>query len=218
MDSFISDGVRINVEWFAASSPQDCDNSRRPAVLLLHGADGLTYARGYRTAAATLAASGISVAFVHYLDRTGDRRVTYARLRRDFPRWQTTVSDAVTWLGARFEVDPGRMGIVGISLGAALALAAAARDARVRAIVDYFGPWPEELAAVQPRLPPVLILHGERDPIVPVAHARAIEEACRRQGTPCEVTIYPDQGHGLTGLAQFDAAARTAAFLARHLG
>ena len=101
MQSFTSGGQQIAVEWFAASGSLTVgqgSSSARPAVLLLHGADGLTYADGYRLAARTIASSGYHVAFVHYLDRTGDQRVAYARLRQDFPHWRETIRDAVSWL------------------------------------------------------------------------------------------------------------------------
>ncbi|AWN51067.1 dienelactone hydrolase family protein [Methylobacterium sp. 17Sr1-1] len=215
MLSFASGETDIEVEWFGA--PDNGLSIAGPAVLLLHGADGLTFVDGYRFAARTIAASGYHVAFVHYLDRTGDRRVNYSRLRQDFPLWVGTVRDALSWLAQQPGVDAERLGIVGISLGAALALETAASDGRVRAIVDYFGPLPEDLAARRPRLPPTLILHGARDAIVPVSQAYSIERLLKEQGTPYEIQIYPDHGHGFTGVAQFDAAVRTARFLDRCL-
>jgi carboxymethylenebutenolidase len=220
MQSFTSGGHRIGAEWFAASRGSVTGRgtgTNGPAVLLLHGADGLSYAEGYHLAARTISASGYHVAFLHYLDRTGDRRVAYSRLRQDFPLWAATVRDAVSWLASQPSVDPNRLGIVGVSLGAALAFETAASDLRVKAIVDYFGPLPEGLAARQARLPPTLILHGASDPIVPVSQAHAIERLLKAQGTPCEIKIYPGQGHGLTGAAQFDSAARVASFLGLHL-
>lgn len=219
MQSFTSGGQRIEVEWFAASGGSAArGGTNGPAVLLLHGADGLTYAEGYRLAARTISASGYHVAFPHYLDRTHDRRVAYSRLRQDFPLWAAAVRDGVSWLASQPGVDAGKLGIVGVSLGAALAFEVAASDARVKAIVDYFGPLPEGLAARRPRLPPTLILHGASDPIVPVAQAHAIERLLKQQGTPYEIRIYPGQGHGLTGTAQFDSAAQVTTFLGRHLG
>ncbi|CAO4136674.1 dienelactone hydrolase family protein [Methylorubrum extorquens] len=220
MQSFTSGERRIEVEWFAASAgfaEGNGDRATRPALLLLHGADGLTYAEGYRFAARTFAASGYHVAFVHYLDRTGDRRVAYTRLRQDFPLWAETVRDAVAWLADQPGTDAQRLGIVGISLGAALAFTTAAAEPRVRAIVDYFGPLPDELARERPRLPPTLILHGSADVIVPVSHARALERLLQEQGVAHEVKIYEGQGHGLTGPAQLDAAAHVARFLGQHL-
>lgn len=220
MQSFTSGGRRIEVEWFAASGGSAGGNGNgtsRPAVLLLHGADGLTFAEGYRLAARTIAALGYHVAFVHYLDRTSDRRVAYTRLRQDFPLWAETVRDAVAWLADQPGIDAQRLGIVGISLGAALAFTTAMTEPRVRAIVDYFGPLPDELARERPRLPPTLILHGSADAIVPVSHARALERLLLEQGTAHEIKIYEGQGHGLTGPAQLDAAARVARFLGQHL-
>jgi dipeptidyl aminopeptidase/acylaminoacyl peptidase len=120
-------------------------------------------------------------------------------------------------LAAQPGVDPDRLAIVGISLGAALALETAEGDRRVKAVVDYFGPLPEGLAAKTPRLPPTLILHGAQDRIVPVSNAYALETLLKQTGTPHEIQVYPGQGHGLTGAAQFDSAARVAAFLGRHL-
>jgi carboxymethylenebutenolidase len=220
MQHFTSDGRQIAVEWFTALSGSG-EGARvgtaKPALLLLHGADGLIYAEGYRLAARTLAASGYHVAFVHYLDRTGDRRVAYSRLRQDFPLWAETVRDAVAWLADQPGTDAQRLGIVGISLGAALAFTVAATEPRVRAIIDYFGPLPDELARERPRLPPTLILHGSADAIVPVSHARALERLLQEQSVTHEIRIYEGQGHGLTGPAQLDAAARVARFLGQHL-
>lgn len=215
MHSFTSGGASIKVEWFEAAGGRG--GEARPALLLLHGADGLTFADGYRMGAKVVAASGYHVAFVHYLDRTGERRVSYSTLRQRFPLWAETTADALTWLATRPGVDRERLGIMGISLGAALALHVAADDRRVRAIIDYFGPVPEGLASRKPQLPPTLILHGEEDRIVPVSNARELERLLVASGTPHEVKIYPGQGHGLFGLAQLDAASRTAEFLGRHL-
>ena len=215
MQSFTSGGVPIAVEWFPAAGGAA---GRAPAVLLLHGADGLAFANGYRLGAQVIAQAGYHVAFVHYLDRSGERRVSYATLRERFPVWAETVADAVTWLAARPDVDAGRIGIVGVSLGASLAMETASHDTRVRALVDYFGPVPDDVAARKPRLPPTLILHGSLDRIVPVGHAHALEALLKRNGTPYEIKIYEGQGHGFVGLAQLDSAARVSAFLAQHLG
>jgi dipeptidyl aminopeptidase/acylaminoacyl peptidase len=215
MMSFQSGGSPIAVEWFPAAGSRPGET--RPAVLLLHGADGLTFETGYRMGAQMVAASGFHVAFVHYLDRTGERRVAYATLRQRFPLWAETVRDGLTWLPGQPGVDPGRLGIVGISLGAALGLHVAAGDGRVKAVVDYFGPVPEGLANRGARLPPTLILHGENDRVVPVSNARTLAGLLEASGTPHEMQIYPGQGHALTGLAQLDAASRTAAFLGRYL-
>lgn len=42
---------------------------------------------------------------------------------------------------------------------------------------------------------PVLILHGEDDIRVPVSQAKAFHKACLRRGVPCQMVLYPREGH-----------------------
>ena len=218
MHEFTSGGRRIRAEWFPAGAGAPRDGGAGPALLLLHGADGLAYGGDrYRLAAGIVAGSGYHVGLVHYLDRTGDRRVDYGTLREDYPLWAETVRDGVTWLREQPGVAQERLGLVGVSLGGALALSAAAADGRIKAVVEYSGPVPEDLPPSGAKLPPTLVLHGEADRIVPASHARRLEVMLREAGTPHEVQLYPGQGHVLSGMAQLDAASRVAGFLARHL-
>jgi fermentation-respiration switch protein FrsA (DUF1100 family) len=45
------------------------------------------------------------------------------------------IRNAVTWLAARPEIDPGRMGVIGSSLGGSIAIVASAQDERIKACV-----------------------------------------------------------------------------------
>ena len=217
MQEFISGGRAVRAEWFPAGGAAAREEAR-PALLLLHGADGLAWnGDRYRLAAGLVAASGFHVALVHYLDRTGDRRANYGTLRDDYPLWTGTIRDAVAWLAEQPGVAPDRLGLIGVSLGGALALSTAAVDRRVKAVVEYSGPVPDDLPASGAGLPPTLVLHGEADRIVPASHARRLGRLLEQDGTPHEVQVYPGQGHVLNGAAQFDAASRVSAFLLRHL-
>ena len=215
METFTSRGVPIGVELFSASGSLNAE--RKPAVLMLHGADGLTVRGGeYRAGARAIAADGYHVALLHYLDRTKERWASLATIQQHFRPWLETLSDAITWMQRRPDVDPHRIGLVGISLGAALSLTTAGRDGRVKAVVDYFGPMPPGFEQTT-RFPPTLILHGAADPIVPPANAYAIETVLKNIGVPHEIMVYPGQGHVLFGEARADAARRVTAFLERHL-
>lgn len=208
--SFTSAGRTIGVEHFAGGTG--------PAVVLLHGADGLNGGQHYRLAAQVVASAGYHAFLLHYLDRTGESRAAYSTIGANFPAWMQTIRDALGFVASRPDVDPERLGLIGTSLGGALALAVAADEPRVKALVSYFGFLPETLkSAAVTRFPRALILHGARDAIVPVSNARAIASFLERQNVRHELHVYPDQAHGFTGLAQLDAAQRTATFLARYL-
>ncbi|MFL4993695.1 MAG: dienelactone hydrolase family protein [Microvirga sp.] len=210
--SFKSGGKAIAVETF-----QTAGSSPRPTVLMLHGADGLNYNTQYREGARDVAAAGYQVHLVHYLDRTGEKRASFSTLFQNFMPWMGTVQDALAFASDHPGADQHRIGIIGISLGAALGLAVASTDPRVRALVNYFGPLPQGAIATTSKLPPTLVLHGSADPIVPVANAYAIEALLRQQSVPHEIKVYPGQGHGFRGAAEDDATARSLEFLQRHL-
>lgn len=211
-NTFKSGGKAIAVETF-----QGPGSSPRPTLLMLHGADGLSGNTRYHEGARSVAAAGYQVHLVHYLDRTGERRASFSTLFQNFMPWMNTVQDALAFAASYPGADPNRMGIIGISLGAALGLAVSSTDPRVKALVNYFGPLPQGAIATTSRLPPTLVLHGSADPIVPVANAYAVEALLRQQNVPHEVKVYPGQGHGFRGAAEEDATRRSLAFLQRHL-
>jgi dienelactone hydrolase len=209
---FASGGKAIRVERFEAQG-----GGRRPAILLLHGADGLSFGERYRIGARIMASAGYHVFLIHYLDRTGQSRASYSTIGSHFAAWMDTIRDGLTVVQAQPGVDRRRLGLLGTSLGGALAIAVAAEDRRVRAVADYFGFLPQDLAARATRLPPTLVLHGARDAIVPVSNAYALEALLRKLRVPHQIHVYPDQAHGFSGAAQLDAAQRTAAFFHRYL-
>jgi carboxymethylenebutenolidase len=211
--AFMSGGRAIRVDFFSAP----IDMARAPAVIVLHGADGPNGNAMYRAGARAIAASGFNVYFVHYLDRTGEGRASLSSMFQNFALWMDVVTAALTFVEGRRESDADRVGIVGISLGAALGLAVAASDRRIRAVVDYFGPMPYGAITKAAHLPPILVLHGAADRVVPVENAYAVEALAREQGTPVELVVYPGQGHGFRGAAAEDATRRMLAFLEHQL-
>ncbi len=65
---------------------------------------------------------------------------------------------------------------------------------------------------------PVLILHGEDDPAVPVASAYAFYRALRERNVPVELVVYPREGHGLSERTHTkDAFERLLGWLDRYL-
>jgi len=65
---------------------------------------------------------------------------------------------------------------------------------------------------------PLLVFHGDADPVVPVEQSRVLVERVRAAGGDVELVVYPGAGHGFRDAAhQRDEYARTEAFLRRHV-
>jgi len=65
---------------------------------------------------------------------------------------------------------------------------------------------------------PVLLAHGEADPIVGVEQSRAMEDALEDAGKSVEAYYYPDEGHGfMNERNRIDFHEKLAAFFTRHL-
>jgi acetyl esterase/lipase len=65
---------------------------------------------------------------------------------------------------------------------------------RDRAPVAAYSP----VEHVRPRMPPVHIVHGERDTLTPLGGARRFCDRVRSGGGACELVVYPGVGHLLT--------------------
>lgn len=208
--SFESGGRVISVQEFIPAKP-GC----YPSVIALYGSGGLR--EGWAdTPARLMAGQGYSVFVVHYFDRTGTVWADRDTTQKNFPLWMGTIGDGITFAAQHPSVDASRIALLGFSLGAYLALSVASLEPRVKAVVEFFGGIPEELHGFV-RMPPVLILHGEQDRVVPVSEAIQLQQLLERTETPYEIKLYPGAGHGFNGLQLLDAGQRTIQFLRKHV-
>ncbi|MBX9698422.1 MAG: prolyl oligopeptidase family serine peptidase [Acetobacteraceae bacterium] len=107
---------------------------------------------------------------------------------------------------AALDLSPAALALMGFSQGAMTALHVGLRGAvPPAAILAYSGALlaPDTLAAELRSRPPVLIVHGEADEVVPVWASRFAESALHEAGVPNEAIFVPGLGHGIeeTGLA-----------------
>ena len=144
----------------------------------------------------------------------------------------------------QFGIDAARLGVHGGSAGGHLSLMlglAPEGDDTVQAVVAYFPPVdldgivgpserfpaldfdPQLAADVSPIHfasaddPPVLLIHGDKDELVPLTHSERLHDALEDAGSVCELMIIEGAEHGFRGAAQQQARAATAEFFAKHL-
>jgi len=108
---------------------------------------------------------------------------------------------------ARYRLAADRLVLVGFSQGSMLALhVGLRRSAAPAGIVAYSGllAGPEHLAEVTSR-PPVLLIHGEIDELIPVQALHLARQALVGRGMRVEWHVRPGLGHGIDPQAQWMA-------------
>jgi phospholipase/carboxylesterase len=113
---------------------------------------------------------------------------------------------------ARNGLAPAALALVGFSQGAMMALhVGLARAVSVAGIVGYSGRL--LVAGVAVSRPPVLLVHGEEDPLVPAIALAQAERALKAQNVPVDAVLRPGLGHAIDE----EGLALGAAVLARVL-
>lgn len=209
--TFTSGGQSIVLDAFSPVSTE-----KLPAILALYGSGGDHV--GMAEPAARFVEFGFAVYVLHYFDRTNHEAVNdRPTILRNFPAWGKTVWDAVSHIEKLPEVDAKRIGLLGFSLGAYLALSVAVVDPRIQAVVEFYGGLPKEMRFFMRRLCPTLILHGDADPTIPVEEAYQLRDLLEKKQIPYELQIYPGIGHGFPAAIWQDAQQRTIAFFQKYL-
>ncbi len=93
-----------------------------------------------------------------------------------------------------FGIDPARIILAGFSQGGAIALEVGVRHhppiAGIIALSTYVA-LPEEFPQATPNAPPILMMHGSQDPIVPLALAERARRRLIEQGYAVEWHVFP---------------------------
>jgi phospholipase/carboxylesterase len=119
----------------------------------------------------------------------------------------------------RHGLDDGAMALVGFSQGCMMALHAGLRRAAApAAIVGYSGlvVGEDRIAAEAMCRPPVLLVHGEQDDLIPADALFMSAEALAKAEIPCEWHLSAGIGHGIDGEGLRQGGAFLAAAFARR--
>ena len=117
---------------------------------------------------------------------------------------------------ARFSLASDRLALVGFSQGCMMALhAGPRRKARLAAVLGYSGALaaPDRLAAEMATNPPVMLVHGEDDAVVPVAQLDLAQRALAAAGVEVVAHRLAGVGHTISN----DGVALGRTFLLQRL-
>ena len=191
---------------------------KRPVIIVLHGAGGTLFdGPEMRRVSRHLAAAGNAVYLLRYFERTGTLFARDAAMQKHFGAWKRAVLDAIPAI-QQLRGDTAPVGIYGYSLGGFLALFSASDNPSVGAVVEHAGGvWNGKMDRIG-KLPPVLMIHGERDTRVSFAkYARPLEAELRKRGVKVDTRFYPEERHVFTQPAMREVRESAAAFFRRHL-
>jgi len=123
-----------------------------------------------------------------------------AALLRGVERAAPYLHEFLDRLLERYRLAPENLGLVGFSQGTMMALHVAPRRApAIGAVVGYSGALvaPERLAAEAKSRPPVLLVHGDADEVVPVEALYQAATALQAAGFPLQWLVRPGLGHSI---------------------
>lgn len=195
------------------------------AVMVVHGGVGPDGDWRRSGIVESLVAKNYSVFIPHYFDGPGGKW-NFKDNPDQFVAFIRTLDEAARYISQQAGIDSKGIGLVGLSLGGYLALGLAEEERShppkqhspgIRAVAELYGGIPEFAISRMTSMPPVLIVHGQNDEIVPVSRAHEVEQVLKKKGFVYEIKIYQDQGHTLSGDALEDANLRVAYFISQHL-
>lgn len=189
-------GAPVPVKYYLPNT-----NCPGPAVIVLHGTDGMTrYQDDYDAIGKGLAAKGYATFMVHYFEGAPgfQRPSPMDRALPDpaaFEPWRKTAEASVDFVRSLPCVDANRVGIMGMSLGGFIGTSVSANDARIRSLVVLSGGMPDDWSAKLKWMAPTLIIHGDHDSDVPVVEAYKMHDLLNRKQVPNTLRILPCEGH-----------------------
>lgn len=212
---------KVLVEGFSSGS-----GPARPAVIILSGSKGFA-SSAYDALGRRFEAAGLDAYLVHVLSASDLEAIAgagNARARIDYyatrlPDWVAAVRGVVSYLDKQPR-HAGKVGVLGISLGAQIAAAAVSETAGVDALVLVDGAFPNGYSKPVRALPPLHIAWGGADRVFPVSTARDLQQRAWELGGSVSLNVYPAGAHDFFLKSDSQAAAaqqRAADFLVSQL-
>jgi carboxymethylenebutenolidase len=175
-DKYESGGSKYNITVYPGP-----DNTKTyPVIVLLHGNGSFRAPFGEQIHgfAESLAKLGYVAAVPgYYIDDNPPPVPPLANMDRDPGPHVQKLADAIAEVGKRKDADVGRLGLIGYSLGAAVAMRyIVGNPKKVQVLADFFGPVDATIKAGVGNFPPTMIFHNEGDEMVPITNSEGLDE------------------------------------------
>lgn len=95
------------------------------------------------------------------------------------------------------DIPSNKLALVGFSQGAMLALHVALHRPQPAGVVAYSGAFLNDPMELKVARPPVLLIHGTEDQVLPASASQAAEEALKTLGVPITLSLLSGLGHGI---------------------
>jgi dienelactone hydrolase len=206
--------------------PGPTDGKKYPAVLLLHGNGGFRapfgdQIHGFAEKLAKL--NYVTAVPGYYVDNKPPEQLDID------PRPHVPIlTAAIAHVAKRGDVDANRLGLIGYSLGAGVAMTyiAAGSPGKVSVLADFFGPviGNPAIANGAAKFPPTIIFHNKDDGIVVLAHSEELQRLLTKSGVE-HLFAKPYEEYGQIGNHPFapggdadeDSQKKTIKWLVEHL-
>jgi dienelactone hydrolase len=203
--------AKAKLTWYAPKGATA--KAKAPAVILLHGAGGVSYARE-NTYAAQLASMGIGAMVVDVFAARRDLATSF--IDRIIEITETmALADAyaaLAWLKARPEIDAGRVALWGFSYGAMSSMFAANAaiakrfaslyglgGTRFAAHIGFYGPCITEFDQPKTTGAPILLAWGSRDELIDAERCEALAGQLRQGGSQVRTMVFEGAAHQWDG-------------------
>jgi dienelactone hydrolase len=189
-------GGNVLVEGFASNS-----GASRPAVIILSGSHGFA-PPAYDELGRSFNAAGLDAYLVHLLTPADQQAIAHAGsapARIDYyatrlADWIAAVRGVVSYLNSQPRYA-GKVGVLGISLGAQTAAAASVDRGDMGALVLVDGGFPDGYSQPIRSLPPLYMAWGSADRVFPVATAWELQRMAQGLGGSVSLKVYQGGPH-----------------------
>lgn len=206
------------VEGFGTCTEPTC-----PVVLILSGSKGFA-APAYDELGQTFRKAGLNAYLTHVLSADDlnniasapDSKSRIAYYARGLPDWVARVREVASYLAV--QPHHGRVGLLGISLGAQTASAASVGHSDIDAVVLVDGGFPSGYTQPIRSLPPLLLIWGSADKTFPLPIGQELKRTAERNGGAATLDVYEGGAHDFflkAGTPNVRAAHRNAATFLR---